>query len=125
MSFIIDAPRSMDSSATLDFHVSTENKADGKLILSFSKNGINLFNSSFSVILFEPGLMTQHQILIKSAPSFNIFSNCLSALSTLINFPPSKKEFGLKFNIPKILGLLKSINLFLIDNFIFLSHCSI
>ena len=64
---------------------------------------------SFSIVSFlAPGLELWPPMSIMSAPSKSIFSTWFSILYSELYSPPSKKESGVIYKIPIILGFVKS-----------------
>ena len=91
-----------------DFRVSKE---IGTFLLNNFKILPILNHSNFSSIDFDPGLVDSPPISIKLAPALYKLIACLTPLSFLLNFPPSEKLSGVKFNIPIIFGILFNLSL--------------
>tara|TARA_Y200000002_G_C22592665_1_gene625938 strand:+ start:280 stop:639 length:360 start_codon:yes stop_codon:yes gene_type:complete len=92
----------------IDFLVSKES---GIFFVSIFKILFNLAHSFFSLIGLEPGLVDSPPTSIKFAPLLNKLIACLIPLCFELNFPPSEKLSGVKFNTPKIFGIFLKFKL--------------
>ena len=96
----------MPFSITSDFLVSIDTGIF--LLIDFNILFI-LFHSTFAFTPLEPGRVDSPPTSIISAPDKNIFFACLTPLFLLLNFPPSEKLSGVRFNTPIKFGSLRKL----------------
>ena len=104
-SLIISTLFLIEKSIIKEFLVSMDNKVFGKFFLNFSTIFFILLNSWLWEIIFDPRRVDSPPISIMFAPELNKFIACLIPLFFLLNFPPSEKLSGVRFKIPRILGI--------------------
>ena len=97
-------------------------------LFDFFNKILILFHSILVLISFAPGLVDSAPMSTIFAPELNKLIACLYADFFLLNFPPSEKLSGVRFNTPKIFGIFLKLKLekfiffdliFLISEFIF------
>ena len=98
-SFTYVAPAAIAAFATSDLVVSTLITAPS--LTNSVITGMTRFNSSSSLTRSAPGLVDSPPTSIMSAPSAINLRPCVMAAAGSRNFPPSAKESGVTFNMPK------------------------
>ena len=64
-----------------------------------------LFHSVLSSTVFDPGRVDSPPISIIFAPELNISKACFKPFLLVLNFPPSEKLSGVRFNTPIMFGI--------------------
>ena len=77
-----------------------------------------LFHSCFSFTGFDPGLVDSPPTSIMDEPLLYKLIARVMPLFFLLNFPPSEKLSGVRFNTPKIFGIFLKLKL---EKFFFLN----
>ena len=113
-SFIIFTPNLIPLSMILDFLVSKET---GNFFTINLKILLILTHSIFSLIDLDPGLVDSPPTSIKSAPFLYSFHAWSIPFFFVLNFPPSEKLSGVRFNTPNIFGIFIKFRL---EKFFFL-----